>query len=201
MKDISLHTAVPLAYQFSFGNLNSSTKSTFLSRSHTWSCLLHLFKHHLPGLSAHKAAVSAGQNVLLLSVLLLSWYFGVFLLFIFNKANFPALLSTPHPLTLSPLAACSDCCSVIKFLGCGLALGHRVCAGSTHYGSLIGICSVFCFGFVNKQRSRCQFLAGGGQTPGAAMLAAATAGPLGKSCGCIDGLIVPLPTNCVLNSS
>lgn len=97
--------------------------------------------------------------------------------FFVHKANFAALLKnappppTPHPLTLSPLAACSDCCSVIKFLGCGLALGPRVCAGSTHYGGLIGICSAFCFGFVNKQRRRCQFLAGGGQTPGAALLA------------------------------
>lgn len=125
--------------------------------------------------------------------------------FYFDKADFPALLKNappPPPLTLSPLAACSDRCSVIKFLGCGLALGPHVCAGSTHYGGLIGICSAFCFGFVNKQRSRCQFLAGGGQTPrAAAAAAAATAGPLGKSRGCIDGLIVPPPSNCVLNTS
>lgn len=73
-----------------------------------------------------------------------------------------------------------------------------MCAGSTHYGGLIGICSVFCFGFVNKQLSRCQFSGRGGQTPGAALLAA---GPLGKSRGCVDGLIVPPPLNCASDTS
>lgn len=33
------------------------------------------------------------------------------------------------------------------------------CAGSAHYGGLIGICSAFCFGFVNKACTPCQYLA------------------------------------------